>query len=130
MTEAVRYLAHLAVDGGAQLVAGYVTIDDDGQAVHRAELAIHEIEAHGWRGDADHESRALALAAAAEQALADLGYQRAETALEWRADADPVGRWSTIAGAGLHRCAPALGVPGQRSVSPALDASPARSPRP
>ena len=129
MTDAVRYLAHLAADGGAQLVAGYVALDPDGQAVHRAELGLHELEAHGWRGDADHESRALALAAAAEQALADLGYRRVETAIEWRADADPVGRWSTIAGAGLHRPAPTLGVPSQRSVSPALDASPARSPR-
>ncbi|MCV2394242.1 hypothetical protein OEB99_07975 [Actinotalea sp. M2MS4P-6] len=99
---AARYVAHVATDGGAHVSAGFVTIDADGHPLHRAELLAEELAVHGWQPHDDDESTAHALAAAAEVALAGLGYERDGEAISWYSEADPIGRWRTTTGAELR----------------------------
>lgn len=100
-----RYVAHVATDGGAHVSAGYVTIDAAGHPLHRAELLAEALSTHGWHPHADDETTASALAAAAEAALAELGYARDEDGVEWYSEADPIGRWRTTTGAEVRRVA-------------------------
>lgn len=105
MTTPVRYIAHLATDRVSHVVAGFVTIDDQGRPVHREALGHTELQAHGWNHTLEDAAAAAALSRAAEDALARLGFERADDDVQWHAEAQPNGRWGTTAGAELRPAA-------------------------
>ncbi len=105
MTTPVRYIAHLATDRVSHVVAGFVTIDGQGRPVHREALAPTELKAHGWHHTVADADAARALSRAAEDALARLGFERADEDVQWHAEAQPNGRWGTTAGAELRPAA-------------------------